>query len=131
MDEQTQPTSEPATNQLQPSDLVYVSEITRSQDERIESFCAVLRDQSRNHKIGHGIMIFETEVDGKARLMYTTNTELQELKGKTGLWRAEELVLLAARLIEHSGIPKLDVGYEAGLEYSRKIWAAVAAEESK
>jgi len=112
-----------ATGPLNPLDLVYVSEIERSQDERVESFCTVLRDMSKLSKIGHAITLFECETDGKARVGFIVNTELAEVRGKTGLLRAEELCWLLLGILGRSGMPKMPVGAAEGLEWCREnLW---------
>lgn len=124
--------SETNETNLTLDDLLYVSEIARSQEERVESFCKVFRDYAANFKIGHSILIYEIEIDGKARIGSIMNTELQELVGKSGLLRAEELVTIEQQLIIQHGVPPLEIGMEAGLAESRKKWAAAAAQkESK
>jgi len=104
-------------------DLVYVSEIERSQEERVESFCAVLRDTAKLGKIGHAITLFEFEVDGKARVGFIANHEMQDLMGKTGMLRAEEMCWLQLALLANIGLPKMPVGAAEGLAWCREnIW---------
>lgn len=122
MTEETIQASQEENKPLTIDDLVYVSDIARPQQERVESLINVLRDTSAAHSIGHMILIYETEVDGKARLGSIMGQELYELVGKTGLTRAEELVETQRQLIIQFGVEKLDIGYEAGLKWSREFW---------
>ena|ERR1051325_10866053 len=118
-------TCEPLTPPLTINDLIYVSEIERNQEERIESLIQLLRDNSRNHKIGHVVLFCEIEVDGKPRIGRITNGELGDLVGKSGWLRAEELATIGMLLLKQHGNPKIEIGYEEGLKWSRECWRSV------
>ncbi len=105
---------------FKPIDLISIAEIERSQQERIDSFVSALRDISARFKLGHAILIYEIEIDGKARLGSLCNTELQDLSGLSGDLRAIELLGLGLMQFMQFGCPKLAIGCEAGLEAMHK-----------
>lgn len=112
--------------ELKPEDIYYVSDIVRSQQERVESLKQLIDDFAAHHRIGHTCLVFETEFDGVPRLGLIVNTELQELVGKSGSLRVEELLVLALMSLANSGLPKMEAGYEAGYQNLKE---RIAAEE--
>lgn len=101
---------------------VYVSDIARPQQERVESFIKVLRDVSEKFKIGHMFLVYELErkSDGWKKLGMLHTQELQNAVGRTGMFRVEELLAIAWQLILHNGLPELEIGLEAAEEQARR-----------
>lgn len=104
-----------------------VPDLSRPQQERVESFVSFLRDISAKFKLGHMVLVYEGEFEGRAGVYQLSNLELHS--------DAREWLMMlftaAVHINNHPPVGDAEIGFENWLKRERARVESLKEKESK